>query len=120
MIYIFTQIKNIIMKKINSTIKKVGILAIFGLFFASCKNEEKKDFSESVIVKEIKSNTFTDNVNREEFAKNIYPLVDSLYKNDTLKYGLLNHIAKKTANEPNPEIFEKNFQDFKGEVSLIK
>lgn len=86
----------------------------------SCDKEKKEVSNEQELVKEIKASAMTNNLTREEFAKNIYPYADSLHSVDSVKYGLIYHIAKKTANEPNPEIYKNNLKDFQGEMNILK
>lgn len=100
-------------------LKGIIIIGIVAMFIVSC-SKEKKESGETNTVNEVKALTVTNSLTREEFALNIYPLVEKLYNESPDKYGLIYHIAKKTANEPNPEIYKANLNDFKGEIELIK
>jgi ribosomal protein L20 len=96
--------------------KSSVLLCCFSLIFVSCKKEvdEKKSLKTiEFVVKQKK-------VSKENFKKTVLPVINDLYEKDSVKYRILNHIAKKAAIEKNPKIFSIQLNDMKSEMEFIK
>lgn len=96
----------------------VALLLTIFLTFVSCKNEPKK-ISEKQLVQTLKKEASIA-VKKETFVKNIYPLIDSLYKADSVKYNMIHHISQKAAKEKNNDVFNHNYKDLKAEIELLQ
>lgn len=84
--------------------------------FISCK----KEVSEKENLKTIKSNVAKKDIDKENFEKEVLPLVQELYEKDSVKYSMINHIAKKAQKEKNKEIFKMNVANLKDELKYYK
>jgi ribosomal protein L3 len=96
--------------------KSSVLLCCFSLIFVSCKKEvdEKKSLKTiEFVVKQKK-------VSKENFKENVLPVINDLYEKDSVKYRILNHIAKKASIEKNPKIFSIQLNDMKSEMEFIK
>jgi hypothetical protein len=74
--------------------KSSVLLCCFSLIFVSCKKEvdEKKSLKTiEFVVKQKK-------VSKENFKEKVLPVINDLYEKDSVKYRILNHIAKKASN----------------------
>lgn len=87
----------------------------FIFFIVSCK-KEKKEISEKENLKIITTTLLKKNIEKENFNKEVLPLVKELYEKDSVKYSMLNHIAKKASKEKNKEIFKLNAANLKDEL----
>lgn len=85
------------------------------LLIVSCQ-KEKKQVSEKENLKHIKTSLLKKNIEKENFNKEVLPLVQELYEKDSVKYSMLNHIAKKASKEKNKEIFKLNAANLKEEL----
>lgn len=90
------------------------LLLMSSLTFVSCKK-----FDEKESVKEVNEMIKPKKVSKKNFDENIFPLVDELYKSDTVKYKMINHIATKAKNEKNEELYKLNLQNLKDEMKFI-
>lgn len=88
---------------------------VFILFIVSCK-KEKKEISEKENLKIIKTSVLKKNIEKANFNKEVLPLVQELYEKDSVKYSMLNHIAKKASKEKNKEIYKLNVANLKDEL----
>jgi len=89
------------------------ILSVFILlFFTACKKELTEPETLAKIKTSIKQKTIT----KDNFNEDIYPYIQDLYSRDTVKYKMLNHIAKKAAKEKNTEVFKMNVSNLKDEL----
>lgn len=84
--------------------------------FISCK----KEVSEKDNLKSIKSSVTKKDIDKEIFEKEVLPKVQELYEKDSVKYSLINHIAKKAQKEKNKEIFKMNVANLKDELKYYK
>ncbi|WP_289057622.1 hypothetical protein [uncultured Flavobacterium sp.] len=84
--------------------------------FISCK----KEVSEKDNLKSIKSSVTKKDIDKENFEKEVLPLVQELYEQDSVKYAMINHIAKKAQKEKNKEIFKMNVANLKDELAYYK
>jgi hypothetical protein len=80
----------------------------------------KKEVSEKDNLKSIKSSVVKKNIEKENFEKEVLPLVQELYEKDSVKYSMLNHIAKKASKEKKKEIFRMNVANLKDELVYYK
>lgn len=80
----------------------------------------KKNLSEPEMVIKIKETVSQKNINKENFAKTIFPLVQELYKRDSVKYNMINHIAKKANIQNDKAIYKINLDNLKDELKYIK
>lgn len=85
------------------------------LIMISCQ-KEKKQVSEKENLKIIKSTVLKKNIEKANFNKEVLPLVQELYEKDSVKYSMLNHIAKKASKEMNKEIYKLNVANLKDEL----
>ena len=85
------------------------------LIMISCQ-KEKKQVSEKENLKIIKSTVLKKNIEKANFNKEVLPLVQELYEKDSVKYSMLNHIAKKASKEKNKEIYKLNVANLKDEL----
>jgi hypothetical protein len=95
------------------------LLTIFGLTFILCLTackKDKKEISEKENLKTIKTIVLKKNIEKSNFNIEVLPLVQELYEKDSVKYSMLNHIAKKAAQEKNKEIFKLNVANLKDEL----
>lgn len=86
---------------------------LLSLFF-SCK----KEISESENIKSVKSIVIKHEVDKIKFQDEVFPLIQELYEKDSVKYSMLNHIAKKASKEKNVEIFKLNVANLKEELKF--
>lgn len=94
---------------------------LFGLIFLSvilfsCK----KEINQPETIKEIKTLVTSNEITSDEFKNEILPRVEELYKEDSIKYRMINHIAKKAKLEKNKAIFTENVKNLKDELKFIK
>jgi len=80
----------------------------------------KKEVSEKDNLKSIKSSVVKKDIQKENFEKEVLPLIQELYAKDSVKYSMLNHIAKKASKEKNKEIFKLNVANLKDELVYYK
>lgn len=108
------------MKKIKNlnTMKNLKLILSLALVisFISCK----KEVSEKENLQSIKTTVVKKDIDKETFEKEVLPLVQQLYEKDSVKYSLINHIAKKAQKEKNKEIFKMNVANLKDELKYYK
>lgn len=92
----------------------LSLLLIVTLF--SCK----KEVSEPETIAKIKVNVLQKSIDKENFNKTIYPLVQELYEKDSIKYKLIHHIAEKAKSQENKEILKMNLENLKAELKYVK
>ena len=85
------------------------------LLMIACK-KEKKQVSEKENLKIIKTTVLKKDIEKVNFNKEVLPLVQELYEKDSVKYSMLNHIAKKASKEKNKEIYKLNVANLKDEL----
>ncbi|MBZ4037836.1 hypothetical protein K6T82_23970 [Flavobacterium sp. 17A] len=95
---------------------KLLICFVLVISFVSCK----KEVSEKDNLKTIKSAVAKKNIEKENFEKEVLPLVQELYEKDSVKYSMINHIAKKAQKEKNKDIFRMNVANLKDELAYYK
>lgn len=95
--------------------KSSVLLCCFSLIFFSCKKEVNEKKSLQII-----QNVVEKKITKEKFKDEVLPEIKSLYEKDSVKYRILNHIAKKAAAEKNPKIFSMQLNDMKSEMKYVK
>lgn len=98
--------------------KKITTLSLIVLYslFISCK----KEVNQKEVVKSISTSVNSKNCSKKEFDEKIFPLVEELYQQDSVKYRLINHIAQKAKKEKNSSFFVKNVSDLKSELKFVQ
>jgi ribosomal protein L3 len=96
--------------------KSSVLLCCFSLIFFSCKKEVNEKKSLQIIQNVVLEKKIT----KEKFNSEVLPEIKSLYEKDSVKYRILNHIAKKASIEKNPKIFSIQLNDMKSEMEFIK
>lgn len=98
--------------------KNLKLLLSFALIISvmSCK----KEFSEKDNLTSIQSSVVKKDIQKENFEKEVLPLVKELYQKDSVKYAMLNHIAIKASKEQNKAVFKMNVNNLKDELSFYK
>ena len=100
------------MKNFTFTVCLLGCVLL-----VSCK----KEVNEPETIKNIKTLVVVDKpLSKEIFDKDVFPLVAQLYEQDSVKYKMINHIAKKAKLEKNKAIFTENVKNLKDELKFIK
>lgn len=100
------------MKKITFTLAFVACLTLF-----NCKKEvDEKENVETITTLVNEKET----VSQQDFQDKVFPLVDELYKKDSVKYRMINHIAQKAKLEKNKDFFKLNVANLKEEMKYIK
>ena len=94
------------------------ILIIALCLFYSCK-KDIKNYSEQELQTEIIT-LLEDKTNKANFKEDVVPLIDVLYKRDTLKYSIVKHISNKAKEENNVAVLNFNAVDIKNELEKIK
>lgn len=98
--------------------KKLLLITIIALTISCSK--DKKEYSETELVTEIKNQTKDSIIDKLKFDKEILPNIRSLKEVDSTKYFMISHIAAKMEKEKNPQILQLNYNDLRGELKLIK
>jgi 3-polyprenyl-4-hydroxybenzoate decarboxylase len=106
----------IYLKKIKSKINMRKLKLPIALFSILCLISCKKEVSEKENIELIKTSVFKKNIEKDNFNKDILPLIQELYEKDSAKYIMLNHIAKKASQEKNKEVFKMNLTNLKDEL----
>ena len=98
--------------------KKTNLILLSSLLMiaASCK----KELSQPEAIKKITSLTSQKNLSKETFENELLPIVKDLYKQDSVKFSIIIHIAKKAQNEKNKEIFDIQVKNLKNEINFVK
>lgn len=96
--------------------KSSVLLCCFSLIFFSCKKEVNEKKSLQIIQNVVLEKKIT----KEKFNSEVLPEIKSLYEKDSVKYRILNHIAKKAAAEKNPKILAIQMKDIKAELEFVK
>lgn len=94
----------------------VCLTSLFLLGLTACK----KELSEPEAVQKITSLVSKKNISKQIFTNELLPLVNDLYKKDSIKFRIIHHIALKAQTEKNNEIFELQVKNIKDEMKYIK
>lgn len=80
----------------------------------------KKEINEKETLTSIKKTVIEKTISKETFKTELLPRVQELYQKDSIKYRILNHIAKKATNEKNTKIFNLQVNDIRQELKFIQ
>lgn len=94
----------------------VCLTSLFLFSLTACK----KELSEPEAVQKITSLVSKKNISKQIFTEELLPMVNDLYKKDSIKFRIIHHIALKAQIEKNNEIFELQIKNIKDEMKYIK
>lgn len=80
----------------------------------------KKELSQPEAQAKITSLASQKNFSKEEFEKELLPIVNDLYAQDSAKYRIIHHIALKAQIEKRKDIFEAQIKSLKDEMKFVK
>jgi hypothetical protein len=80
----------------------------------------KKELSQPEAQAKITSLASQKNFSKETFEKELLPIVNELYEQDSAKYRIIHHIALKAQKEKSKGIFEVQVKNLKAEMKFVK
>lgn len=80
----------------------------------------KKELSQPEAQAKITSLASQKNFSREAFEKELLPIVNDLYEQDSVKYRIIHHIALKAQKEKSKDIFELQVKSLKDEMKFLR
>lgn len=90
------------------------------LLVTACLFSCKKEMTETETINQIKTDVLKKNITKEDFNKTVFPLVEELYKKDSVKYKMIAHISNKAKIQNDKEIFKMNLDNLKSELQFVK